>query len=315
MKRRTRRDTETFSMSFLDCICCGFGAIILLLVLNEFGEPIQLEQQARTSTSRSSKMEKELFDIRGMSVVLERELRARIEQLTEEQRRLARLRGDLSTVEGQHKASTEEEDALKKLTETLGDGAALADRRDRDLQRRAGAGLRAAGRGRADRQRVRHLHRRHFGLDAVAELALRRAEAGRGAEHLPEAQGHPGDGRRGRVHVHRVPRQVDPGLAGAPQGDPRSLPRLAGVLELEPVRGNHRRGPHVLDQGSPDQHLRVRRRVHRAVDPGSRGHRGPHQPCRAAPASGWCASTRSASRSPASTRSTRACAMPHSCGS
>src|SRR5688500_10689334 len=29
MKRRTRRDTETFSMSFLDCICCGFGAIIL----------------------------------------------------------------------------------------------------------------------------------------------------------------------------------------------------------------------------------------------------------------------------------------------
>ena len=39
MKRRTRRDTETFSMSFLDCICCGFGAIILLLVLNEFGEP------------------------------------------------------------------------------------------------------------------------------------------------------------------------------------------------------------------------------------------------------------------------------------
>ena len=47
MKRRTRRDTETFSMSFLDCICCGFGAIILLLVLNEFGEPIQLEQSKK----------------------------------------------------------------------------------------------------------------------------------------------------------------------------------------------------------------------------------------------------------------------------
>ena len=30
MKRRQRRDTETFSMSFLDCICCGFGAMILL---------------------------------------------------------------------------------------------------------------------------------------------------------------------------------------------------------------------------------------------------------------------------------------------
>jgi hypothetical protein len=119
VKRRTRRDTETFSMSFLDCICCGFGAIILLLVLNEFGEPVQLEASKRDLDEQIVKMEKELFDIRGMSVVLERELRARIEELTAEQRRLARLRGDLSAIEGRHKASTEEEDALKKLTETL----------------------------------------------------------------------------------------------------------------------------------------------------------------------------------------------------
>jgi hypothetical protein len=119
MKRRTRRDTETFSMSFLDCICCGFGAIILLLVLNEFGEPIQLEIAKQDLDDQVVKMEKELFDIRGLSVVLERELRDRIVELQAEQRRLARLRGDLSQVEGRHKASTEEEDALKKLAETL----------------------------------------------------------------------------------------------------------------------------------------------------------------------------------------------------
>jgi hypothetical protein len=119
VKRRTRRDTETFSMSFLDCICCGFGAIILLLVLNEFGEPIQLEKSKQDLDQQIVKMEKELFDIRGMSVVLERELRERIATLTEEQRRLSRLQGDLSSIEGQHKASSEEEDALKKLTETL----------------------------------------------------------------------------------------------------------------------------------------------------------------------------------------------------
>jgi hypothetical protein len=119
VKRRTRRDTETFSMSFLDCICCGFGAIILLLVLNEFGEPIALEKSKQDLDQQIVKMEKELFDIRGMAVVLERELRERIATLTEEQRRLSRLQGDLSKIEGQHKASTEEEDALKKLTETL----------------------------------------------------------------------------------------------------------------------------------------------------------------------------------------------------
>jgi len=121
MKRRTRRDTETFSMSFLDCICCGFGAIILLLVLNEFGEPIQLEQAKTDLDAQIVKMEREVFEIRGMALVLERELRARVEQLSEEQRRIARLRGDLSSIEGRHKASADEEDALKKLNQTLTD--------------------------------------------------------------------------------------------------------------------------------------------------------------------------------------------------
>ncbi len=119
MKRRMRRDTETFSMSFLDCICCGLGAIILLLVLNEFGEPIQLEKSKHDLDEQIVKMQKEVFDIRGMAVVLERELRARIAALTAEQQRLSRLRGDLSQVEGKQKASTEEDDALRKLTETL----------------------------------------------------------------------------------------------------------------------------------------------------------------------------------------------------
>ena len=29
-----RRQAQVFSLSFLDCICCGFGAIILIFVLN-----------------------------------------------------------------------------------------------------------------------------------------------------------------------------------------------------------------------------------------------------------------------------------------
>jgi hypothetical protein len=134
MKRRTRRDTETFSMSFLDCICCGFGAIILLLVLNEFGEPIQLEQSKVDLDQQIVKFEREIFDIRGLAVVLERQLRDRIKELTEEQQRLARLRGDLSSIEGRHKASTEEEDALKKLNETLTSARRALIEETRDLQ-------------------------------------------------------------------------------------------------------------------------------------------------------------------------------------
>jgi hypothetical protein len=134
MKRRTRRDTETFSMSFLDCICCGFGAIILLLVLNEFGQPIQLEQAKEDLDAQIETMEREIFDIRGMALVLERELRARVEQLSEEQKRLARLRGDLYSIEGKHKSSTGEEDALKKLTETLANARRALIDETRQLQ-------------------------------------------------------------------------------------------------------------------------------------------------------------------------------------
>ncbi|MGH8250873.1 MAG: VWA domain-containing protein [Steroidobacteraceae bacterium] len=139
MKRRTRRDTETFSMSFLDCICCGFGAIILLLVLNEFGQPIQLEQEKVDLEGQIVKMEREIFDIRGLALVLERELRARIEQLSEEQKRIARLRGDLSAIEGKHQASLDEEDALKKLTETMTAARKALIDENRELR---GSGLR-----------------------------------------------------------------------------------------------------------------------------------------------------------------------------
>ena len=36
---RRKRNIEAFSLSFLDCICCGFGAIVLLLVLSKIYEP------------------------------------------------------------------------------------------------------------------------------------------------------------------------------------------------------------------------------------------------------------------------------------
>src|SRR3954469_8085716 len=28
-----RRETEVFSLAFLDCICCGFGAVLLVFIL------------------------------------------------------------------------------------------------------------------------------------------------------------------------------------------------------------------------------------------------------------------------------------------
>ena len=49
-----RREFEVFTLSFLDCICCGFGAIILLLVLTDIGQPIVIERGETISRGRSS---------------------------------------------------------------------------------------------------------------------------------------------------------------------------------------------------------------------------------------------------------------------
>jgi hypothetical protein len=137
--RRVRREAEAFSMSFLDCICCGFGAIILLLVVTEYGDPVRLATTKEDLQKQVEKSTQELFEIRGTATVLERELRARIAQLSEEQKRLARLRGDLSSIEGKYKASNDEEDALEKLTETLAEARRAMIEETRELQ---GAGRR-----------------------------------------------------------------------------------------------------------------------------------------------------------------------------
>ena len=102
-----RREFEVFTLSFLDCICCGFGAIILLFVLNKMGEPSALEQARRDLRSLLARLEEELHEIRGETTVLNRDLRGREEQLSKERVKVARLSGDLSTVQGRFQASRE----------------------------------------------------------------------------------------------------------------------------------------------------------------------------------------------------------------
>ena len=132
--RRLRREAEAFSMSFLDCICCGFGAVILLLVVTEYGDNTRLQISKEDLQMQVEKSEQELHEIRGTALLLEKELRARIAQLSEEQTKLARLRGDMSKIEGQYKASENEEDAMKKLTESLATARAAMIEETRRLQ-------------------------------------------------------------------------------------------------------------------------------------------------------------------------------------
>ncbi len=115
MKRRRARDFEVFSMSFLDTICCAFGAIILLFMLSKFGEPKALEKSRLDLEGRLLALQEERYEMRGETEILNRDLTERERQLSEVKQKLARLRGDLSDVKGQYQASNQDAEVANKL--------------------------------------------------------------------------------------------------------------------------------------------------------------------------------------------------------
>ena len=108
---RRKRNIEAFSLSFLDCICCGFGAIILLLVLSKIYEPVIIEKTQDDLESLIALLQQELFDIRGETTVINRDLEDVRMQTSTSKLRLARLQGDLNTVKGQYAATIRESES------------------------------------------------------------------------------------------------------------------------------------------------------------------------------------------------------------
>jgi hypothetical protein len=103
-----RHGVEVFSLSFLDCICCGFGAIILLLVLTEFGDPIQLQEQSRMLTLQIQRLKDELNEINGETQLLNSELQGKEDMKLKAQMRAQQLAGDLTNISGQFSSSKKE---------------------------------------------------------------------------------------------------------------------------------------------------------------------------------------------------------------
>ncbi|HUK00889.1 MAG TPA: hypothetical protein VLW26_01265 [Steroidobacteraceae bacterium] len=116
---RREREFEVFSLSFLDCICCGFGAIILLIVVSDFKQPATLEASRRDLRAQVQLLTQQLQQIRGESDTLHRELAGRVEELQKERMHVGRLAGDLTHIKGQFAASREEASAVNRLTEEL----------------------------------------------------------------------------------------------------------------------------------------------------------------------------------------------------
>lgn len=86
-----RRSSEDTNVTFLDVICCGFGAIVLLLVIVQTTSPEIIEESETNQRGAIRTLQEELFALRGEIDFLNRELNAKQEQLGIEQERVAIL--------------------------------------------------------------------------------------------------------------------------------------------------------------------------------------------------------------------------------
>lgn len=119
MSRRRRRETETFGLSFLDAISCGFGAIVLLLVLTKIAEPtktkdigIGLPQLAQTLASELPQLESQLTS-------LQQQLADEQKKLDDARRQNAQMRPKARALEAERADQALEAEAAKAIEDQL----------------------------------------------------------------------------------------------------------------------------------------------------------------------------------------------------
>ena len=98
MRRKRKRDIETLSLSFLDAITCGFGAIILLLVITKIFEPIRLEESNQELEGLIARYSQELFEIIGETERVQRERLDIVDDVQLDRERIAQLQRELTRI-------------------------------------------------------------------------------------------------------------------------------------------------------------------------------------------------------------------------
>jgi len=116
---KRRRGIDIFNMSFLDVVSCGFGAIILLLVIVKVAEPFVLEKIHADLSGLVQRLQDQLEELSGEARVVNRDLSARQQQLSDARQKLARLQGELSRVRGEFDATRLDSDAQTVIEQQL----------------------------------------------------------------------------------------------------------------------------------------------------------------------------------------------------
>lgn len=116
---RQRRAPPEFSLSFLDVICCGFGAVILLLMITKTVQPQVIEQALVNAEAAVADLTEQLFEIRGETTILNRDLTVKREQVSEYEARIAILQGALARTRSEYDALNTSQNANAIVREQL----------------------------------------------------------------------------------------------------------------------------------------------------------------------------------------------------
>ena len=111
MSPRNRREVGAAGLSFLDCICCGFGAVILLLVIVKVHDPIYTQEQRVELISLIARLKAQISDVEQETEILQSEL---VEAQSETER-LESEANDLAAHLAQLKGTPGEADVIAAL--------------------------------------------------------------------------------------------------------------------------------------------------------------------------------------------------------
>lgn len=117
--RKARRDIETGSLSFLDVVCCGFGAMVLLLVIVKMFEPVRLEESQVELEGLIARYEEELEEILGETETVMRERLATVERVDLEEVEIVQLENELERLRAEFLATVAEEESTDGIQEEL----------------------------------------------------------------------------------------------------------------------------------------------------------------------------------------------------
>lgn len=103
---RKRREAQSSALSFMDCICCGFGAVLLLFILTTKKQTILGNEEANQSQEAAETLQAAIEATEAEQIALEKEIEAldpqpdtnatSLAQLAAEQERLAKAIEDQS---------------------------------------------------------------------------------------------------------------------------------------------------------------------------------------------------------------------------